>query len=120
MSLELSSLDVDNVGISAYPLITDINDYRLLVGTTPTVKLEGDNFEYTTSVYLSTDTGGMYGQPLTSFTNFDALSTSNYTVYNDNIMYVTFPEVLSSGFANIIVENDAGYVVSDVLSVISV
>ena len=117
-----SELTVETRSISAYPLITGMNDNRLLVGTTPIVKLEGDNFDYTTNIYLSADSGSIYSQPISTYDNFNAvsLSSSNYDIINDNVMHVTFSELLSSGETKIIVENPSGYVVSDVLSVIEI
>lgn len=118
--LDEDELIVETRSISAYPLITDIPDDRLLVGASPTVLVEGDNFNYTTSVYISSDTASAFSDPISSYTSFNGIELSSYTVSNDNVLYVTYPEILTSGITKIIVENDAGFVVSDALTSVSV
>lgn len=114
-------LDVyDECSLSAYPLITKTLNTRVLSGDEPTIKLEGDNFEYTDAVYLSSDEVSMFSETISSYDGFDGIPLSSYSIITDNFLYVTTPELGSTGNIKVIVQNPSGYVVSDSIEVINI
>jgi hypothetical protein len=114
-------LDVfDSLSLSAYPLITNTKTNRVLNGEEPVIQLEGDNFEFTDTVYLSADSGTIFSDILSSYGDFNGilLSSTEYTVVSDNIMYVNSRLLEDVGNITVIVQNPSGYIVSDTVEVI--
>jgi len=111
----------DEFSLSSYPLITATKKDRVIVGDNPIVPLEGDNFSYTTSVYLSSDSSTVFSDGLSSYDNFDGipLSSTEYNIIDDNLMYVTSRTIQDEGNISIIIENPSGFTISDSLSSIS-
>jgi hypothetical protein len=120
MALDKSLLDVDSLSISAYPLITATKNDTFVNGTSPTIKLEGDNFDYTTAVYLSSDSLGAISDPISSYTGFDGALLTSYTITNDNVIYIDVPQLQDIGKLVFIVENQSGFDVSDVVNIINI
>jgi hypothetical protein len=122
MSQYLSDdLDVyDACSLSAYPLITETLDTRVINGQTPTLKLQGDNFEYTDAVYLSSDNDNILSEPIVDYDGFSGVELSSYSIVSDNILYVTTPTLNDIGNINVIVQNPSGFVVSDSINVIDI
>lgn len=119
--------DLDNFDqkiIEGKPKITFTNiDYSPL-SSTNIYKLEGDMFNFTESIYLSANKPSIFNETLSSidlFGNIDNLSADNppfngfllssseYDIINDNIIYVNIPYSFDTGEYKIIVTNDAGY-----------
>lgn len=129
-SLEEYAGDSEIFTLSGTPSIseifyyTDSNQFKLnspiTIDETYTNKflLYGKNFNYTTGVYLSTNSNLSLTNTLCtvstkrtgSFTGFKILS-SDYTILNDNILSITPPltNLAGSYKINFIVNNDAGF-----------
>jgi hypothetical protein len=105
---------------NSFPLITNTKTSRLLNGEESVIQLEGDNFEFTDTVYLSADSGTIFSDILSSYGDFSGilLSSTEYTVVSDNIMYVNSRLLEDVGNINVIVQNPSGYIVSDTVEVI--
>jgi hypothetical protein len=121
INLDPDELQSETVGISAYPTLTFTKETRFITNTTPTHKLEGTNFDYTTTVYLSADNSNIFADPLSSYDEFDGipLSSDEYSITTDNILYVDVRLLNDIGNVSIIIENPAGYVVSNPIEVVS-
>lgn len=122
LSDSLLDLDVyDSHSLSAYPLITNQPENPWVVGTSPDYTISGDNFDYTTAVYLSSDSDTIFGS-LSSYDNFDGipLSSTEYEIVSDNILTIQIRNVGDVGNTKIIVENPAGYVVSETIESINI
>ena len=99
------------------------------------IMIQGDNFDYTSAVYLSTSSG-VYVNSITGLTENDLFSAKanlsalfpafsgfninnlsangtvashGYTVISNNLLEVKLPTVENAGFIDIIVVNPAGY-----------
>ena len=112
----------DSFSLSAYPLITSTLTSRVINGGISTIKLEGDNFDFTSGVYLSAGSGSIFSDTLSSYDDFNGilLSSSEYSIISDNVLYVNTRNLNDVGNISIIVENPSGYVVSDQIEVINI
>jgi hypothetical protein len=112
----------DEFSLSAYPLITSTLTKRVINGESATIKLEGDNFDFTSAVYLSADSASIFSDSLSSYDDFNGipLSSTEYSIINDNVLYVTTRLLNDVGNISIIVENPSGYVVSDAIEVVNI
>jgi hypothetical protein len=133
-----TDLDVyDSRSLSSYPVITEtlddtvvIDDNYVLInntvdnivinGQTPTLKFEGDNFQYTDAVYLSADSGTILGDPMLAYDGYSGFELSSYIAISDNVLYVTTPQLNDTGNISVIVQNPSGYVVSDPIKIIDI
>jgi hypothetical protein len=111
----------DSFSLSAYPLITSTLTSRVINGDISTIKIEGDNFDFTSAVYLSADSGSIFSDTLSSYDEFNGilLSSSEYSIISDNVLYVNTRTLNDVGNISIVVENPSGYVVSDEIEVIN-
>lgn len=109
-------LDVyDEFSLSAYPLIDRVLNLRLLNNQENTIKIEGDNFDFTSSVYLSSDNSNIFSESLSSYEDFDGikLEETQYNIINDNFMYIDTGVLNDIGNIKVIVENPSGYDMSN-------
>lgn len=136
----LNNLDVvESFTFSAYPATTNINTDEVYVNNSPTLKLEGYNYDFTKSVYLSTNNISSFSLSTTYNALFDlvelqssdpfllldlsafqllaserwnpflGIKLSTYSIKDDNFIYVDLPEIKEAGQMSVIVVNDAGY-----------
>ena len=110
----------DSHSLSAYPLITETINTRVIKGDTPTIKFEGDNFQYTDAVYLSSDNSNILSDSISSYDGFDGVPLSSYSIISDDVLYVTTPELGDIGNIVVIIQNPSGYVISDIIQVIDI
>jgi hypothetical protein len=114
--------DFDEFSLSAYPLITITVNRRVINGEFATIRLEGQNFDFTSSVYLSSDNSNIFSDSLSSFGDFEGikLSEDNYTINGSSSMFIQTDKLNDVGHINVIVQNPAGFVVSDQIEVINI
>ncbi len=103
-----------------YPLIGNNVDSIVINGQTPTLKFEGDNFQYTDAVYLSADSGTILSDPMLSYDEFSGFELSSYIAISDNVLYVTTPQLNDVGNISVIVQNPSGYVISEPIKIIEI
>jgi len=118
----LDDLEYDEVSLSAYPNISFQKESKFVVGTNPIYKIDGDNFDYTTSVYLSSDNPLIFSDTLSTYDDFNGipLSSSEYSIVNDNSMYVDIRQINDIGNVSVIIENPSGYTISNPISCINI
>lgn len=110
----------DSFVYTAYPEISRVNPSRLKLNKNNILIIVGRKFEYTTSVYLSSDQSDMFDNPLSSYEDFNGYELSSYDYYTTNLIYVTTPILNNIGNINVIIRNPSGYVVSDTIEVINI
>lgn len=121
--MDLSFLNTspkDSFIYTSYPEISRIKSSRLKLNENNTLIIVGRKFEYTTSVYLSSDQIGMFDRPLSSYEDFNGYELSSYDYYTTNLIYVTTPILNNVGNINVIIKNPSGYIVSDTIEVINI
>jgi len=123
----LSSNEVETISLSAYPTITNLwFNYQSnlhLVKEQLTVSgeqasrnsflLYGSNFNYTTSIILSSNSSDLYDNQTTVDTikmgSVTGYPITNYSILNDNIISLNLPYTQNEGEVDIIVINTVGY-----------
>jgi hypothetical protein len=102
---------VDEWHIDAYPAFTFQQDTQFVQGTAPIYKQEGNNFDYTDDIYVSTDTPSIFTEPMVDYGDFTAikLNPEDYDIVSDNVVYVNIPMLNDVGNVTVIVENRAGH-----------
>lgn len=123
----LSATTMETVSISAYPTITNLwHNYQstlrpvytnLSLNGTLTANnnfiIYGNNFDYTTTVALSSNNRTLYNG-LTTFStarmgSLSGFNFSSYEILSDNILSVSIPYTLSAGLVDVVVINPVGY-----------
>ena len=134
----LSATTMDTVSISAYPSITNLwYNYQsnlqpiytnLTLNGTLTANnnfiIYGYNFDYTSSVALSSNNKTLYSN-LTSFSTAEmgtvsGFKLSSYEILSNNILSVKIPYTLNTGFIDILITNPAGYASTSSISGIDI
>lgn len=107
--------------VSAIPQIPYSNRWLTPISLSGSVELFGDQFDYTTAVYLSGNNNMFSGLiTATPFLSSSSLSASypslinvlpavEYYINSNNKMTIFYPAPSATGFFDIIVLNDAGY-----------
>lgn len=111
----------ESFAISAVPEISYSNRWFTPVSLSGAAELYGNQYEFTTAVYLSGNnsmfSGTITASPFVSSTNLSAgypplanvVPALSYYIDSNNKMTVSYPAPASQGFFDIIVVNDAGY-----------
>lgn len=130
----LSGTTIDTISLSAYPTITNIwHNYQsnlqpiysnLTLNGALTANnnfiIYGSNFDYTTSVALSSNNRTLYSN-LTTFNtakmgSLSGFNFSSYEILSDNILSVSIPYTLNTGIVDVVIVNPAGYVSTSSIS----
>lgn len=107
--------------LSAIPEVSYSNRWITPVSLSGSVQLYGDQYDYTSAVYLSGNnnmfTGTVTATPFLSSNSLSAsypslvnvVPAADYYINSNNKMTVFYPAPAATGFFDIIVVNDAGY-----------
>lgn len=123
MELQESDIATDYWTISARPQLKMVTPYQIYTGSSYplTISLYGDMFDYTKDLYLS-GTSNVFSlsdynfyNPISGnrilssvYTGFSALSVESWSINSNNLITLSIPYVLSSGYIDIWASNDAG------------
>ena len=107
--------------ISAIPEISYSNRWLTPTALSGSVELYGNEYDYTTAVYLSGNnnmfSGTLTASPFLSSSNLSAsfptlrgvIPALSYYINSNNKLTVSYPAPQSTGYFDVIVVNDAGY-----------
>lgn len=103
----------DNLVISAIPQITFNKITRLPLNSESSYRMEGLMFNHVDSVYLSTDNENIFEDPVQEFDDFNAIPLSSFDIMSPNVMIINVPFTHEPGNIKFILENPAGYAISE-------
>ena len=123
---DIDEYNTESFTISARPQIQQINPYKAIINqissTNINVEIFGKSFLDIKNIYLSASNDGMfssfsYYNPFSAilslsskYSGFLGVLVPTFTIFNENYLSFNLPEIpLTSGFLDIIIENEAGY-----------